>query len=196
MSGLCGCGCGRLTKIAKKTRTIFGWVKGQPYRYLQGHSPLRIPKTDPVQRFESWFTPAAADECWPWQGSRSKRGYGKFWADGRTIRAPRWALERKLGRSLQPDEVTRHTCDNPPCVNPAHLIVGSTQDNASDAVERGLYAAGARNGRAAKLNYETVAQIRRAYADGVTQQALADAYGVCHQSISNVVNHLTWQVNT
>ncbi|MEU9067340.1 HNH endonuclease [Streptomyces sp. NPDC048306] len=50
--------------------------------------------------------------------------------------AHRWSLERKLGRKLSADEMARHTCDNPPCVNPDHLIPGSRSDNMMDMLQR------------------------------------------------------------
>ena len=93
-------------------------------------------------------------ECWPCRGSRFREGYGRFFARGRDFQLHRVSLEIKLGRRLSPDERTRHTCDNPPCCNPDHLIEGTAGDNARDCVERG------RNRASIKLSPEKVAEIR------------------------------------
>ena len=53
--------------------------------------------------------------------------------------AHRYALERKLGRELEPGEVARHTCDNPICVNPDHLLPGTQRDNVDDMMRRGRH---------------------------------------------------------
>ena len=59
------------------------------------------------------------DACWPWMGGKTQRGYGYFTADGHRTYAHIFSFELENGYSVP--EV-RHTCDNPPCCNPAHLI--------------------------------------------------------------------------
>lgn len=77
--------------------------------------------------------------CWEWQGKKNSGGYGQviITLDGkkRGFMAPRVALTIKLGR--EPVGDTRHTCDNPPCCNPDHLIEGSRSENMRDAYQRG-----------------------------------------------------------
>lgn len=83
------------------------------------------------------------EACWPWTGRRqSKRadgagGYGCFIRGGKTVYSHRWALELTLGRPLGPRMLACHTCDNPPCCNPAHLFEGTFTDNFRDAVAKG-----------------------------------------------------------
>jgi len=78
-----------------------------------------------------------------------------------------------------------HTCDNPPCVNPEHLFLGTHASNAADKV---------RKGRAArKLDWEKVREIRRRYkVGGVTQKGLADEYGVTSGMIRHVIRNRMW----
>lgn len=99
-------------------------------------------------RFWSKVKRAAPSECWEWQASRHKKGYGQFGfyprpAKSRTIRAHRacWLLVH----GAIPDGVSvLHHCDNPACVNPAHLYLGSNDDNVRDRVARGRTRTGRR----------------------------------------------------
>lgn len=83
------------------------------------------------------------DACWPWLGGRTRYGYGRFMRNRRSVGAHREALERTLGRTLEPGEVACHHCDNKPCCNPAHLYAGSAADNNRDALTRGRHRSGA-----------------------------------------------------
>jgi lambda repressor-like predicted transcriptional regulator len=75
--------------------------------------------------------------CQEWLRCRNRAGYGQLGFGGNVLLAHRVVLSMKLGRALEPSEETRHTCDNPPCVNPDHLVAGSRQDNMNDMVTRG-----------------------------------------------------------
>ena len=67
------------------------------------------------------------DACWPWLSDRTTGGYPKM--NGRYV--------HRLVAGAQRGQVVRHTCDNPPCVNPAHLLVGTQADNTADMIEKG-----------------------------------------------------------
>lgn len=88
-----------------------------------------------VQKLERGTKRGGSNECWPWMGTRNN-GYGLVSHDSERFSTHRLALEGALGRHLRPGEWACHHCDNPPCVNPAHLYVGSAADNARDRVER------------------------------------------------------------
>ena len=151
-------------------------------------------------RFWSKVAKAGENECWIWTASRSKKGYGHFRAicdDGKKTmrRAHRisYALQHKT--TLTKDQHILHSCDNPPCVNPAHLSVGTNADNSADKVAKGRQARlkGIKNG-SAKLTDDQVREIRKEYAVGnITQQKLAEKYGVNDRSISNIVNNKNWK---
>jgi len=92
-------------------------------------------------RFWSKVDKRGPDECWPWTTGLNHDGYGAFsytGENGRVIRlgAHRWILGHLRGTHLGPGEEACHSCDNPPCCNPAHLRVGSHQDNMTDMAER------------------------------------------------------------
>lgn len=102
--------------------------------------------------------------CILWDGPKNKAGYGYTRVGGRKEGVHRLALEKKLGRSLAAGEVARHkVCDNPSCINPAHIEPGSQADNIRDMLERGRHGGGARRGERnhlAKLSDADVLEIR------------------------------------
>lgn len=76
-------------------------------------------------------------DCWEWIGARIPEGYGQLSVDGRVVGAHRLAWELAHGASIPPRLLVRHRCDNPKCVRPSHLALGTVRDNARDSVERG-----------------------------------------------------------
>jgi hypothetical protein len=78
--------------------------------------------------------------CWPWLGACNSSGYGLISEGGRLYLAHRIALSMALGRDLAPGMVSRHRCDNPPCIRPSHLQEGSQTENVREAVMRGRHA--------------------------------------------------------
>lgn len=82
------------------------------------------------------------DECWPWTGAMSStnNAYGRFWCDGRMRPATQVSWEIANGAPFPEGKFACHSCDNPPCVNPAHIWPGTNSENLRDAVEKGLYA--------------------------------------------------------
>lgn len=157
-----------------------------------------------ADRFSTHFVQGAPDECWEWQsplqdgyGHFKRKRAGSFVSDA----AHRVALELHLGRELIGWAL--HDCDNRACVNPAHLYEGDALLNSQDAVARQRYrtgplpgrdtAVGVRTGNA-KLTDASVLDIRSRYAEGsVSQQELADEYGVHQTKISAVVRRKTWK---
>lgn len=90
-----------------------------------------------ADRFWPKVDRGSTDECWPWRGSLSSRGYGQFYMEGRTRPAHRVAWELHHGQLFPEGMDGCHTCDNPPCVNPLHIFPGTASDNARDAVAKG-----------------------------------------------------------
>lgn len=84
------------------------------------------------------------DACWPWLRCKDKDGYGKFRADGHNGRAHRIAWEAVNG-PIPAGLDALHSCDSPPCINPAHLFLGTNADNSADMVAKGRSLAGDRN---------------------------------------------------
>lgn len=140
--------------------------------------------------------------CWEWQGTITSYGYGQVKASGQVWRAHRLIYQLTHG-SIPDGLVVRHTCDNRKCCNPAHLELGTHDDNMRDRQVRGRTAKGPGTGaknpqrgtehHAAKLNNEMVHEIRRARAEGETYTSLATRLGVCVNTVRNVAIGLVWK---
>lgn len=90
----------------------------------------------PGERFDAKVDKSGPGGCWVWTGKRSREGYGRFSLDGRLVNAHRWSWERAVG-PIPNGLLVCHHCDNPPCVNPEHLFVGTIQDNTRDMLAKG-----------------------------------------------------------
>jgi hypothetical protein len=121
------------------------------------------------------------DECWPWIASSKGKGYGQFWHDGKSVRAHRMAWE--LSRGKIPDDMNvLHDCDNRPCVNPAHLFLGTTADNNIDMSAKGRHGSH-------KL---TRAQATEILASPLTHASLAEQFGVSKSMIGHIKAGRSW----
>lgn len=122
------------------------------------------------------------------------KGYGQVHVDGVGPRqAHRVAYELKNG-PIPEGLVVRHlVCDNPPCINPDHLAIGTVKDNNYDSIRQSRHAHGVRQGLA-KLNDKLVVEARQRYsAGGVTMKQLALEYGVALSSMSSAIRGQTWK---
>ena len=128
--------------------------------------------------------------CLEWQGSRDRRGYGTLRAGKKDHKAHRVAYERAFG-PISDGRYVCHTCDNPPCCEPAHLFLGTPADNVADMRRKGRGTRGVTMA-AAKVNDHAVRQIRLLAQQGVTQQAIADAFGINQTTVSKIVLRISW----
>ena len=142
-----------------------------------------------IERFVSFVNPTSG--CWNWTGGKTSRGYGNFWLNGKTVAAHRFSYEQHHGEI--PDGMfVCHSCDNPSCVNPEHLFLGTPADNTADMVAKGRKVIGP-PGKRAKLTEVDVSEIRHLVSSGMTQRAVAKDYGVDPSTVSYIITNKTWK---
>jgi hypothetical protein len=145
------------------------------------------PKTR--QRFEKFVDSSGGHSmCWPWKGRCAPQGYGVFSLARLQVLAHRVAHWLYCGR-IPIGMIVRHTCDNPSCVNPAHLLAGTPAANVQDAVKRGRMAKGNRNFNT-KLTDDDVRTIREEAKLGKRgcRSRLAKRFSVSEAAISRIVS--------
>lgn len=128
-----------------------------------------------------------------WLRGKDQDGYGTFWISGKPIRSHRmsWLIDRG---ELRDDLYVLHSCDNRACVNPAHLFLGTNQDNMDDMVrkERQARHIGVNN-PIAKLNDDYVREMRRLFESGEMKiAAIARKFGVHAMTAKPAITGKTW----
>lgn len=140
-----------------------------------------------------WPRVILGDGCWEWTGPRNPNGYGTLAFEGRPQRAHRAAWEVSRG-PIPAGAHVLHRCDNPPCVRPDHLFLGSNKDNVADrhAKGRDAHNKGESGGRA-KLKNQDIYDIRAAAARGAGLGDLARRYRLNHGTVWAVVHRRSWK---
>lgn len=147
-------------------------------------------KRSPEERF--WRLVQKGDKCWLWLGDTGRTGYGALDnANRQHIRAHRFSWE--LHNGPIPDGLwVLHHCDNPPCVNPAHLFLGTPGDNVADKVAKGRQPRGSAH-KNALLTEEQVREIRRLRNDcGWKLKDIGDRFGVTKHTIWAIMKGRNW----
>lgn len=149
----------------------------------------RIPRlTIPLSEF--WNYVERTETCWIWKGRTRADGYGRL---GNNNRAHRVAFELCHGPFPEHLHVLHH-CDNPPCVRPDHLFLGTDADNMRDKIAKGRQRWGSANGESngnATMTIEQVLAIRASI--GLSKYALARKYGVTRRTIYDILTRATWK---
>jgi len=148
-------------------------------------------KRSVLERFNEKYVINEETDCWEWTDYLNPDGYGRLQINKTSIGAHRVAYELFIGPI--PDGLfVLHSCDNPPCVNPLHLFLGTTQDNTQDKINKNRQQKGEAD-RYSKLTEQEVLEIRARYTTGgITHKQLADNYNVTPGTIYFVVNKITW----
>lgn len=158
-------------------------------------TPIRIPT---ATRLWKRVVRGNAADCWVWPGAKGHGGYGLIgnWSPERgthLITTHRAAFVDAFG-PIPAGSVVMHKCDNPPCLNPAHLEIGTQAKNQQDKHLRGR--GPNRKGDlhpSARLTSEKALKIRHLFADGVSRRELSNQFGVSMGCISNVVYRFSWK---
>lgn len=149
-------------------------------------------RSDWGDKFLAYMNPGEATDCWEWTGPKNSTGYGAL-----VIARNTWTAHR-LSYLLHNGDIPEgaficHRCDNPPCVNPAHLYAGTPADNVRDREERNRSRTlrGEANGMAL-LTEDSVRAIRSLVEQGIPRASIAEQFGVCKATVSHIAVRRNW----
>lgn len=199
---VCRCDCGQFHKTMA-SKLVSGVTKSCGC-YRRG---MNVHRMKDIQRRRQYRTykdnlrdkvdRRGPDECWPWTGGLSQSGYGVVHVCGKARGAHRVAYEVAYGHptgSIPRNLVVMHTCDNPRCCNPKHLVLGTQLDNIKDRVAKGRTVSHMLPGEAhpgSRLTQEDVEVIRSTRGHG-SGRLLADKFGVSETTISAIRKGRSW----
>lgn len=145
-----------------------------------------------AERFWSKVRIGSVEDCWEWLAAKGPKGYGAFGMGKGVVKAHRAAWQLWHGE-LRREDCVLHLCDNPGCVNPAHLFLGTVPENNADMIAKGRMPRGESRGHA-KLTAESVRAIRRLCIEqGARKRDVARFYGVSDGLVCDVVNRKRWK---
>lgn len=167
-------------------------------KHLSGRNPKPA-----FYRFSMSYKVNPETMCWDWIGSLnrgSKRQYGTIKVDKKSVSAHRFSWEVYNQKEVPLSMFVMHKCDNPKCVNPMHLMIGSHSDNMIDMVQKNRQAKGVKfsNRKSAKGSKNGLAKLTEKQAleifqDARSQRAIAQEYGISQPCVNNIKLKKTWK---
>jgi len=148
------------------------------------------------ERLANGLDAAPINGCWIWKRTHNGYGYGTLTVKGKSNYAHRLAYVFSKG-PISPGMHVCHRCDNPGCINPDHLFLGTPSDNMKDCYQKGrskirpVSFKGEQN-PGSKLTKAQIAQIRTLLDDGVTQRLIADSFKISQAQVSNINRGTAW----
>lgn len=136
--------------------------------------------------------PDNPEGCWEWAGSKTHKGYGQFYWEGRPKHAHRISAHLLMDFDLKSDLHVCHSCDNPACVNPNHLWFGTNRENHRDKQEKDRQVYGSAVGTS-KLNAFQVRVVKRLLELGsITQDEIGRFFGVSQAAVWKIASNKSW----
>jgi len=200
-------GCERISRAR-------GWCKMHWKRWRTHGDPLvaSLPRaTVPaVERFWPKVSKELGQgpwgDCWEWAANRHPQGYGLFWAHPKDVCAHRFSFELANGPIPEGMEIC-HRCDNPPCVRPSHLFLGTHADNMADCAAKGRAAKGERNGRhtkpastvrgersgRCKIDDRQLIELRKLSSEGWSTRDLSARFGITTKHVCFIRARPEWR---
>jgi len=164
---------------------------------LRNISKSDLTIADKVRFMDKVSVPFKKNECWEWNAFKNKKGYGQImYRDLGNVAAHRFSYLLFVG-DFEQKKIICHKCDNPSCVNPNHLFVGTHGDNMRDKIKKGR----AKNPplnlgvkhHLSKVNPDIVKEIRYLFSQGATQTSLATKFSLHISSMHNICRNKTWK---
>lgn len=155
------------------------------------------------ERFWRKVRKGSENDCWPWLGAKTSKGYGLIYAKRHIrVRATHVVLYFD-GRPLPVGLQANHTCDNPSCVNPAHIYAGTPQSNVDDMIARGRFPKRIGNNRTGRrltfaggskrrLTEQEVVAMRVACASGVKTSDISEAFDISPHFTARILRGASW----
>ena len=129
--------------------------------------------------------------CWEWTGAVLKDGYGHFHVNRKGVIASRYSYQHYKG-DIPPGLVVRHKCDNPKCVNPEHLELGTQKDNYNDAKMKGRHVHGEKHGNVL-YSGEQIKKVLQLIAEGMRPIDISKQTGVALSTVYDVRLGRSWK---
>lgn len=140
---------------------------------------------------------AKSKGCWTWTAAINNRGYGKF-----SLETGKWSLAHRASWLIHYGKIPKglhvlHRCDNPPCVRPDHLFLGTGKDNFADMIDKGRQNYGNRSRGEEHVRSifteEEVLEIRALRSGGFSLGAIAEAFMVRKSAVSHIIQRRCWK---
>lgn len=137
------------------------------------------------ERFWKYVDKGLSPDCWIWTGAHLKGGYGRIRINEKIILAHRFSYEIHNGK-IPNKMCVCHICDNPKCVNPSHLFLGTQKDNVDDMVNK--------NRQFSKLTLNQVKEIKKLCCEGkLKQREIAKTFNISRGTISDIYSNKSWR---
>ncbi len=146
-----------------------------------------------IERFHEKWDLDKEGKCWVWSASKAGKGYGQI----KIPKTRKQVYAHRLSYMIHKGEITEgldvcHTCDNPSCVRPSHLFLGTREDNLQDMKSKDRHLKGSRNNQS-KLTDEKVRQIHKMNLSGLSQMKIAKSFNVSQGTIWKILKGLRWE---
>lgn len=179
------------TQFGIRERALLGICTGKTYKHLQ---LVDVITKTPLTVKERLLKRVEVDDisgCWNWIGAKNIRGYGQIKVDGAQLGAHRVSYEVFYG-NLQEHLCVIHSCDNPSCINPDHLSLGTNKENSEDMVSKKRQCYGDRNARSI-LRPDQVLEIRSLLESNIPVRQIAERFGVSKSCVDKIRTERTWK---
>jgi len=145
-----------------------------------------------MERFhEKWLV--TPNGCWEWQAATMGKGYGFMKIPGTRNQISAHRLSYLLHYGTLPDDMNVcHTCDNPKCVKPSHLFLGTQKDNQQDMKSKDRHLYGSRN-TVSKLTDEKARQIHKLSNQGLSQGKIGKIFGITQGTVWKILKGQRWE---